>query len=198
MKFLDSPVVNQWVQSRLEVAEPEEPGADLKEVVLVIEVVVKRCHKAVGSEGGPADDKDNKENQDGGEGTGLKAHIDAHLEGSLQTHEAQLAGLTEAYALRIAMNSDCIVPHSIEDAHKRIQHHQERNEERNEGHYDDIGLVTRAGGVAKHTLGSSGRDLQLWAAHSQRERHTKGGGPRNSDEHLGAVWIQLILPLNDN
>lgn len=83
MEFLDPPVVNQRVQCRLEVAEPEQPGANLKKVVLVVKVLAERCHKAVSGEWGPADNEDRKENQDGGEGTRFKAHVNAHLEGSL-------------------------------------------------------------------------------------------------------------------
>ena len=83
MEFFNPPVVNQWVQRRLEVAEPEEPGANLKKVVLIVKVLTERCHKAVSGEWGPADDEDSKENQNGGEGTCFKAHINAHLEGSL-------------------------------------------------------------------------------------------------------------------
>lgn len=83
MEFLDPPVVNQRVQCRLEVAEPEQPGANLKKVVLVVKVLAERCHKAVSGEWGPADNEDRKENQDGGEGTCFKAHVNAHLEGSL-------------------------------------------------------------------------------------------------------------------
>lgn len=120
MKFLDSPVVDEWVQSRLEVAEPKEPGAYLKKVVLVIKVAVKCGNKAVGGEGGPANDEDNEQNQDGGEGTSFKAHINIHLKRSLEAHETKFTSLTEAYAIWVAMDTNRIVPYGIEDAHKRI------------------------------------------------------------------------------
>uniref|UniRef100_A0ACB8GCY2 Uncharacterized protein n=1 Tax=Sphaerodactylus townsendi TaxID=933632 RepID=A0ACB8GCY2_9SAUR len=110
MKFFNPPVVNQWIQGRLEVAEPKEPSAYLKKVVLVIKVAVECGNKAVGGKGCPADYEDNKQNQYGCEGTSFKAHIDVHLKGSLETHEAEFAGLTEAYAIRVAMNTNCIVP----------------------------------------------------------------------------------------
>lgn len=75
-------------------------------------------HKAVGGERGPADDENSEEDQDGGEGTRFKAHVDAHLEGSLQTHETKFAGLAEAYSFRVAVNPQGIVPKGVEDAHK--------------------------------------------------------------------------------
>lgn len=179
VEFLNPPVVNQWVQGRLEVAEPEQPGANLKKVVLIVKVFTERCHKAVSGEGGPADDEDSKENQDGGEGTRFKAHVNAHLEGSLKTHETQFAGLAEAYTLRVAMDPQGVVPKSVEDAHKRIQYHQEGYEERNERNQNHVSLVTRIGCVPKHALRRSGRYLQVRVSYSQRKSYTKGSRPGN-------------------
>lgn len=62
MKFFYPPVVNQRIQGRLEVAEPKEPSAYLKKVVLVIKVAVECGNKAVGGEGRPADYEDNEQN----------------------------------------------------------------------------------------------------------------------------------------
>lgn len=132
MKFFNPPVVNQWVQGRLEVAEPKEPSADLKKVVLVVEVAVERGDKAVGGEGCPANYEDDKQNQYGCEGTSFKAHIDVHLKRRLEAHEAKFAGLTEADAIRVAVDTNRVVPQGVEDAHKRIQHHQEGNEKGNQ------------------------------------------------------------------
>lgn len=118
MEFLNPPVVDQWIQCRLEVAEPQQPGANLKKVVLIVKVLTECCHKAVSGERGPADNEDSKENQNSGEGTCFKAHVNAHLERSLQTHETQFAGLAEAYTFRVAMDPQGIVPKGVEYAHK--------------------------------------------------------------------------------
>lgn len=83
MKLLNPPVVYQWVQCRLEVAEPKEPSAYLKEVVLVVEVAVECGYKAVSGKGRPTDYEDKEQNQDGCEGTSFKAHINIHLKRSL-------------------------------------------------------------------------------------------------------------------
>lgn len=100
--------------------------------MLIVEVFAEGRHKAVRGKWGPADDENSEEDQDGGEGTRFKAHVDAHLEGSLQTHETKFAGLAEAYSFWVAVNPQGIVPQGVEDAHKRIQYHQERYKERNE------------------------------------------------------------------
>lgn len=118
MELLNPPVVYQWVQCRLEVAEPQQPGANLKEVVLIVEVLTEGSHKAIGGERGPADNENGKEDQNGGEGTCFKAHVDAHLEGPLQTHETEFAGLAKAYPFWVAMNPQGIVPKGVEDAHE--------------------------------------------------------------------------------
>lgn len=118
MEFLNPPVVDQGVQRRLEVAEPQQPGANLKEIVLIVKVLTECCHKAVSGEWGPANNENSKEDQNGGEGTCFKAHINAHLEGPLQTHETQFAGLAEAYTFRVAMDPQGIVPKGAEYAHK--------------------------------------------------------------------------------
>lgn len=118
VELLNPPVVDQRVQCRLEVAEPEQPGANLKKVVLVVKVLAERGHKAVGGERGPAHDENSEENQNGGEGTCFETHVNAHLEGSLETHETQFAGLTEAYSFRVTMDPQGVVPEGVEDAHK--------------------------------------------------------------------------------
>lgn len=120
MKFLNPPVVNQWVQCRLEVAEPKEPSAYLKKVVLVVKVTVECRNKAVGGEGRPTDYENNEQNQYGCEGTSFKAHINVHLKRSLKAHETKLAGLAEAYAVGMAVDTNCIVAYGIEYAHKRV------------------------------------------------------------------------------
>lgn len=86
--------------------------------MLIVKVLTERRHKAVSGEWGPAHDEDSEENQNGSKGTRFKAHVDAHLEGSLETHETQFAGLAEAYTLRVAMDPQGVVPKGVEYAHK--------------------------------------------------------------------------------
>lgn len=157
--------------------------------MLIVKVLAERCHKAVSGEWGPADDEDSKENQNGCEGTRFKAHVNAHLEGSLETHQTQFAGLAEAYTFRVAVDPQGIMPKSIEDAHKGIQDHQEGQEERNERNQNHICLVTGIGCVPKHALGSSGRYLKVGVPYCQRKSYTKRSCPRNCNENLSPVWI---------
>lgn len=85
-ELLDPPVVDEGIESGLEVAQPQEPGADLEEAALVVEATAEGGHQTVGGERGPAHGEDGEEDEDGGEGTRLKAHVYVHLEGPLQAH----------------------------------------------------------------------------------------------------------------
>lgn len=129
-ELLDAPVVNEGVQGRLEVAQPQDPGADLKEAVLVVEAVAKCCHQAVSGERRPADRKHREEDEDGGEGTGLEAHIYIHLEGPLKAEQAKLAGLAQTDAVRVAVDADGVVADCVQDPHERVQHDHERYKEK--------------------------------------------------------------------
>lgn len=128
-KLLDPPVVNEGVKSRLEVAQPQEPGADLKEAVLVVEAVAESCYQTVSGEGRPAHCEHREEDEDGSEGTGLEAHIDIHLEGPLKAEQAKFAGLAQTDAVRVAVDADGVVADCVEDPHERVQHHHEGYEE---------------------------------------------------------------------
>lgn len=96
------------------------------------------------------------------------------------------------------MDPQGIVPKGVEDAHKRIQYHQEGYEERNERNQNHISLVTWIGCVPKHALGGSGRNLQIGVSYSQRKSYAKRSCPGNCDQSLSPVGVQLILPLDYN
>lgn len=128
-ELLDPPVVDERVEGRLEVAQPQDPGADLKEAVLAVEALAEGCYQTVGGEGRPAHREDGEEDEDGGEGTGLEAHVDVHLEGPLQAEQAQLAGLAQANAVRVAVDADGVVANGVQDSHECVQHDHERYEE---------------------------------------------------------------------
>lgn len=128
-ELLDSPVVDEGVQGRLEVAQPEEPRADLEEAVLVVEAAAEGGDQTVGGERSPAHGEDGEEDEDGGEGTGLKAHVDVHLEGPLQTHEAQFTGLTQTDAVRMTVDANSVMADGVQDSHEGVQHDHERHKE---------------------------------------------------------------------
>lgn len=128
-KLLDPPVVNEGVKGRLEVAQPQDPRADLKEAVLVVEAVAECCYQTVSSEGHPAHCKHREEDEDGSEGTRLEAHIYIHLEGPLKAEQAKFACLAQTDAVRVAVNADGVVADCVKDPHERVQHHHERYKE---------------------------------------------------------------------
>lgn len=197
-ELLDAPVVNEGVQGRLEVAQPQDPGADLKEAVLVVEAVAECCRQAVSGEGRPADRKHREEDEDGGEGTGLEAHIYINLEGPLEAEQAELAGLAQADAVRVAVDADGVVADCVQDPHERVQHDHERDEEKNEHQYQYVGVVSRIMAVAKHTLRGPGRDLEGRGTNSQREGKNKCESPGDHDEHFSSLRAQLVLLLDNN
>lgn len=53
-KLLDSPVVDERIQGRFEVADPQQPRADLKKVLPVVEGLTEGGQQAVSGEGSPA------------------------------------------------------------------------------------------------------------------------------------------------
>lgn len=197
-ELLDPPVVDEGVERRLEVAQPQEPGADLEEAALVVEAPAEGGHQAVGGEGGPAHGEDGEEDEDGGEGTRLKAHVDVHLEGPLQAHQAQLAGLAQADAVRVAVDADGVVADGVEDAHEGVQHDHERHEEEDQHDEHHVGVVARLAGVAEHALGRSRGDLERRLADGQGEGEAEGQGPGDSDEDFGSARTQLVLLLHDD
>lgn len=57
-ELLDSPVVDERIQGRFEVADPQQPCADLKKVLPVVEGVTEGGQQAVGGERSPACSED--------------------------------------------------------------------------------------------------------------------------------------------
>lgn len=101
----------------------------MKEAVFMVEATAEGRHQTVGSEGCPAHRKHREEDEDGGEGTGFEAHVYVHLEGLLQTHQAQFAGLAQTDAIWVAVDADGVVADSVQDPHKGVQHDHEWDEE---------------------------------------------------------------------
>lgn len=165
-ELLDPPVVNERVEGRLEIAQQKEPGADFKEIGLVVEGAAEGGNQAVGGEGRPAHGEHREEDEYGGEGTCFEAHVYVHLEGPLQAHEAQLAGLTQADAVRVAVDAHSVVPDGVQDPHEGVQHDHEGDEEEGQHEEQHVGVVTRLAGVSEHTLWSSRGDLERWVAYS--------------------------------
>lgn len=104
----------------------------MKKAVFVVEPIVKGSYQTVGREGSPTYCKHREKDEDGGEGTGLEAHVYVHLEGSLEAQQAQFAGLAQADAIWVAVNADGIVADGVEDPHKSVQHDHERYEKEDE------------------------------------------------------------------
>lgn len=101
----------------------------MKKAVFVVESVTEGSYQTVGSEGCPAHCKHGEEDEDGGEGTGLEAHVYIHLEGPLEAKQAQFAGLAQTDAVCVAVDADGVVADSVQDPHKCVQHDHERYEE---------------------------------------------------------------------
>lgn len=98
----------------------------------MIEAITEGGYQTIGSEWCPAHCKHREEDEDGCEGTGLEAHVYVHLEGPLQTKQAQFAGLAQTDAVWVAVDADGIVTDSVQDPHKCVEHDHERYEEEDE------------------------------------------------------------------
>lgn len=93
----------------------------MKKAVFAVEPVTEGSYQAEGSEGCPARCKHGEEDEDGGEGTGLEAHVYVHLEGLLKAEEAQFAGLAQTDAVCcVATDANGIVADGVEDAHECV------------------------------------------------------------------------------
>lgn len=112
-ELFDPPVVNEGVEGRLEVAQPQQPRTDLKVTVFVVEAMAEGGHQAVGSEGCPAHSKHREEDEDGGKGTRLEAHVYIDLKGTLQAEQTQFTGLAQTHAVTATVNADGIVSDGV-------------------------------------------------------------------------------------
>lgn len=86
----------------------------------MVEPVAEGSYQAEGSEGCPAHRKDREEDEDGGEGTGLEAHVYVHLEGPLEAEKAQFAGLAQTDAVCVAVDANGVVTDSVQDPHECV------------------------------------------------------------------------------
>lgn len=197
-KLLDPPVVDEGVECGLEVAQPQDPRADLKEALLVVEALAEGRYQAVGGEGRPAHRKHREEDEDGGEGTGLEAHVYVHLEGPLEAEQTEFAGLAQADAVRVAVNADGVVADCVEDPHERVEHDHERDKEEDQHQDQHVGVVSGIEAVAEHALRGPGRDLQRGGTDGQREGKDEGESPGDHDQHLSSLRAQFVLLLDDN
>lgn len=138
----------------------------MEKAVFVVKAKTEGSHQAVGSKGRPTHCKHREEDEDGGEGTGLEAHVYVQLEGPLEAQQAQLAGLAQTHAVRVAVDADGVMADGVQDPHERVQHHRKRDEEENQHEDQHIGVVSRVGAVTEDALRGPGRGLQGRGAHS--------------------------------
>lgn len=170
----------------------------MKETVFVVEVITEDGHQAVGGEGCPAHRKYREEDEDGGEGTGLEAHVDVHLERLLQAKQAQLTGLAQAHPVWVAVDANGVVPDGVQDPHERVQHNQEWNEEERQHEDQYIGMVTRISAETKNTLGGPGGGVQRRETNRKREGDDERKTPGDHDKTLCSLWAELVLFLDDD
>lgn len=197
-ELLDSPVVDERIQGWFEVADPQQPRADLEKVLPVVEGVIEGGQQAVGGERSPACGEDWEQNEDRGEGTCFEAHVNVHLKGPLQTHQTQLAGLAEAHRVRVGVDAQRVVPERTQDAHERVQHHQEWYKEEHQHNEHHVSMVATLNRVAKNTLRCSGGNVQGWMANGKWEGKAERQRPRDRDQHFGPAWTKFVLLLHDD
>lgn len=79
----DPPAVDDRIKDRLQVAEPQSTDADRVEDGAVVEAPAEHGQQADHGVGQPAHREAYKQDEDGGEGPSLKAHINLDLWGAL-------------------------------------------------------------------------------------------------------------------
>ncbi len=169
-----------------------------QKVLPVVEGVIEGGQQAVGGERSPACGEDWEQNEDRGEGTCFEAHVNVHLKGPLQTHQTQLAGLAEAHRVRVGVDAQRVVPERTQDAHERVQHHQEWYKEEHQHNEHHVSMVVTLNRVAKNTLRCSGGNVQGWMANGKWEGKAERQRPRDRDQHFGPAWTKFVLLLHDD
>lgn len=89
----DPPAVDDGVEDRLQVAEPQSAYADGVEDWAVVELPAEHGQQADDGVREPAHWETNKEDEDGGEGSGFEAHVHLDLRRPLQSGKSHFADL---------------------------------------------------------------------------------------------------------
>lgn len=159
-EFFDPPAVDDGVEDRLEVTEPQDARAGGVEGGAVIEPPAERRQQAVDRMRQPAERKAHEEDEDGGEGLGFEAQVQAGL--LLlppKTSQASPRQMSEVQAVRLVVHTDSILPHRIEDAQIGAQHDAERRKENCHHQCHHIGTFSWELSVAQHALWGPSRHL---------------------------------------
>ena len=200
-ELADPPAVDDGVEDGLQVAEPQRAHAHRVEGGAEVEPAAEHGQQAHHRVRQPAHGEANEEDEDGGEGPRLEAHVDAERRRALQAHQAQLAGVADAQAslAGVVVDARGVAAHRVEDAQVRVKHDAERHEEHGYRQQHRVAAVSQRLAVAEDALGRA-RRLRFAGtpAHYRGQRDTERQHPGGGDEHLGPVWGQLVLPLHDD
>lgn len=94
-ELADPPAVDDGVEHRLQVAEPQSADAHRVEDGAVIELPAEHGQQADHGVGEPTHGETHEEDEDGGESSGLEAHVHLDVRRPLQPGEPHLVDLVE-------------------------------------------------------------------------------------------------------
>lgn len=152
----DPPAVDDGVEDRLQVAEPQSADADWVEDGAVVELPAEHSQQADHCVRQPADGEAHKEDEDGGEGSSLEAHVHLDLRRPLQPGESHFADLVEGWQAGVltgvVVDAQGVAAHCVENAHVRVQHDSKWHEEYGYCQQHRVSAVRQRIGVSQHTL----------------------------------------------
>lgn len=198
----DPPAVDDGVEDRLQVAEPQGADAHRVEDGAVVEAPAEHGQQADHGVRQPADGEAHEEDEDGGEGPSLKAHVHLDVRGALQPRLADLVERRQTGVLAgVVVDPQGVAAHRVEDAQVRVEHDGERDEEDRHGEQHRVAAVRHGIRVPQDALGRPGAPdprRPLPPADHGGQRHAQAQHPRAGDQQLRPVRRQLVLPLHDD
>ena len=132
----------------------------------------------------PAHGEADKEDEDGGEGSGLEAHVHLDLRGPLQPGESHFADLVEGrqagMLTGVVVDAQGVAAHCVEDAHIRVQHDSKGHKEYCYCQQHGVPTVCQRVTVPQHTLRRPGASHTCRTSpppDHRRQRHTQAQHP---------------------
>lgn len=201
----DPPAVDDGVEDRLQVAEPQGSYADWVEDRAVVEPPAEHRQQADHCVRQPAHGETDEEDENGGEGSGLEAHVHLDLRGPLQAGKSHFADLVECWQAGmltgVVVDAQGVAAHGVEDAHVRVKHDGKRYEEHRNRQQHRVAAVRQGVAVTQHALRRPGGPHARCACPPpdyRRQRHAEAQHPRTGDQQLRPVRGQLVLPLHND
>lgn len=180
----DPPAVDDGIKDRLQVTEPQGPSADRVEDGAVVEPPAEHGQQADHGVGQPADREADKQDEDGGEGPSLEAHVNPDLRRALEARQSHFADLVERWQAGllavVVVDPQGVAAYRVENAHVRVEHDSEWYKEDRHCQQHCVPSVCHRVGVSQHTLWRPGAPVSCRAlppADDRRQRHAQAQDP---------------------